>query len=958
MTIRIKQNQIGLLKFLSFLLVILICHPDGINAQDPQSPEDEFNLLLREALADNNDHQIRLLIKDNRLSVKPFFNNILLESINDELKGNLADSKNALLFAEKTASVFESTFGEKSLSIAVDYLKSWSPEQKRLKLEADSLYAVGTRYRLDRESEKAIEYMEKALNLYENIQDERGQAEVLGGLGATYYGSDFNTSLFYYGKALIKREKVDDKALIGNTLNSLGSVNYYLGNYPRAISFFEQAETIRSEIGDTSGQRTTRRYKATVYKAYAELLRSTGKYLEAIEQLRMAQITYEQNNDVSGIGDVLSRMGYIYTNLGDYNTAVEKINEAAEIMRDGNDNEGLAGVYNHFGIVLQAAGRSEKALDYYYSALEIYEELEDTELILPVLNNLGTLFYENKDYRQAEDYFKRGLKASREIKAADEEVNYLVNMANNQIHLDKLDESLANYNAAMVIADSLNSPELKWRVICGIAENYEKRGDIDRSVELNDSALKILDGIRNTIQDNELKAYYLASERFVYEDIIDMLGRMNENHPDKEYDILAFGYAEQSKSRAFLDLLEESFFNDKNQAGDNQGNDRKGILNTRPVTITELQELAPDQSSVFLEYYVGDSSSCLWVVTGRENRLFMLPGREKLRDQVETIRFGLQDPGEDISDFFVNAASYLYEVLIGPAEPYLTKKSNLIIIPDDILNYLPFEVLLTGKPDGTAKKLYSDLPYLIIKYPVSYVQSASVLNSIISNQSERMKVKSADKKLIAFGDPVYDKEYSPKTPGGQNFSNLDFSMQEIEKIADCFKEGNAVIFAGDSATEDRVKGTDFGRFNYLHFATHGYINEAEPDLSSLVLTRDSISAEDGLLQSSEIFDLHLNANLVVLSACQTGLGRLVRGEGMIGLTRAFMYAGTPSVLASLWSVSDMSTATLMGDFYTNLIPGKLDKADALRRAKLACIGDNQFAHPFYWASFVMIGDWR
>lgn len=958
MTIRIKQSQSGKLKFLFFFLVILFCYANVLSAQESQLPADEFNSLLRKALAGNNDQQVRLLIKDNRLSVKSFLNDLLLQSIRDELKENLADSKNALLYAEKTASVFESTFGEKSLSIGVDYLKSWSEDEKRLKLEADSLYALGTRYRLDSETEKAVEYMDEALNLYENIHDERGQAEVLGGLGAAYFGTDLNTSISYYKEALIKRIKVDDKALTGNTLNSLGSANFYLDDYPRAISYYDQAEAIRSEIGYNNGLRTTRRYKAIAYKYYAESLRSTGKYLEAIEQLRIAQRLYEQNDDISGIGDVLSSMGFVYTNLGDYSTAVEKINEAAEIMKEGDDMEGLAGVYNYFGIVLQAAGRRERALDYYNSALEIYEDLDDTELTLPVLNNLGTLFYDNKDYAKAEEYFMKGLMASREIKAVDEEVNYLLNLANNQIHLDRLDESLANYNAAMIIADSLNSPELRWKITCGIAENYERRGDIDRSVALNDSALKILDGIRNTIQDNELKAYYMASERFVYEDIVDMLGRMNEKQPGKDYDITSFGYAEQSKSRAFLDLLGESFSKDRNQAGDNQGDVGEDLFNTQPVTLTELQELAPDRNSVFLEYYVGDSSSCLWVVTGREHRLFVLPGREKLRGQVETIRFGLQDPGEEVSDFFVNAASYLYEVLIEPAEPYFSKKSNLIIIPDDILNYLPFEVLLTGKTDGTVHKSYSDLPYLIIKYPVSYVQSASVLNSIMSNQAERVKVKSADKKLIAFGDPVYDREYSPKAPGGQNFSNLDFSLQEIEKIADCFEEGNAGIFTGDSATEDRIKGTDFGQFNYLHFATHGYINEAEPDHSSLVLTRDSISAEDGLLQSSEIFDLHLNANLVVLSACQTGLGRLVRGEGMIGLTRAFMYAGTPSVLASLWSVSDMSTATLMGDFYSNLIPGKLDKADALRRAKLACIGENQFAHPFYWASFVMIGDWR
>lgn len=959
MTIRIKQNQPGKVKLILFFLIILICHTYRIHAQDPQLSQDEFNSELRSSLSANNDQKSLLLIKNNRLFVKPFVDGLIQESIYGELKGNVADSKKISIMAEKAAEIFENTFREESLSIAVGYLASWSTEQKRLKLEADSLYALGTRYRLDRETEKAVEYLKKALVLYESIRDERGQAEVLGGIGAAYYGADFDTCLSYYQEALIMREKVDDRALMGNTLNSLGSVNLsYLEDYSRAIDYYEKAEAIRHEIGDSNALRTTRRYKAIAYKNYAEMLRSTGKYLEALEKLAMAQKLYEQNDDLSGIGDILSRIGFVYTNLGDYNTAVEKVNEAVKIMKEENDLEGLAGVYNHFGIVLQAAGRSEKALDYYNSALEIYEELNDTEGALPVLNNLGTLFYDKKDYIKAEVYYKRGLKASQEIDAPDEEANYLLNLANDQVLLGKLDESLANFNAAMEVAESLNSPELRWKITAGMAENYEQRGDPDRSVELNDSALKILDGIRNTIQDNELKAYYMASERFVYEDIIDMLGRMNEKQPDKNYDLLSFEYAERSKSRAFLDMLGESLKISKSQSGKNPEDEREDLFDPRPVTLSELQELSPDQNYVFLEYYVGDSSSCLWVVTGNDHRLFMLPGREKLRPQIETIRFGIQDPRQDISDFFVNAASTLYDLLVKPAEPYLTKKSSLIIIPDGILNYLPFEVLLTGETGNSQTRSYSDLPYLIRKYPVSYAQSASVLESIMSNQEGRRKVKSADRKLMAFGDPAYEQGDNPSALQGGKLSRLEYSRQEIEKIAEFFKSGNCEIYSGSSATEENIKGKNLRDFNYLHFATHGYINEDEPGLSSLVLTRDSLSAEDGLLQSSEIFNLNLNADLVVLSACQTGLGKLVRGEGMVGLTRAFMYAGTPSVLASLWSVSDMSTATLMGDFYRNLITRKLNKTDALRRAQLAMLSDNQFAHPFYWAPFIMIGDWR
>jgi CHAT domain-containing protein len=192
-----------------------------------------------------------------------------------------------------------------------------------------------------------------------------------------------------------------------------------------------------------------------------------------------------------------------------------------------------------------------------------------------------------------------------------------------------------------------------------------------------------------------------------------------------------------------------------------------------------------------------------------------------------------------------------------------------------------------------------------------------------------------------------------------NYQRLEYSAREIENIASLFKKGNADIYLRGDATEENVKREgELKKFNYVHFATHGFIDENKPDFSSLVLTQDKNSEEDGFLRATEIFNLNLNADLVVLSACQTGLGKLIRGEGMVGLTRAFMYAGTPSVLVSLWSVKDASTATLMSDFYKNLIKGKLSKTDALRKAQLSMLGNEKFAHPFYWAPFVLVGDWR
>jgi len=992
MTKRIKPAQPGRIIFLSGLFLFLLCF-QVINAQESrQLTRDELNAQLREVLLQNDETQSIELIRNHRLFIKPFVDGLVKESISKELKGRASESAQARMLSEKTAKYFENLFGERSLSIGVNYLTVWSKDEKEKKLLADSLYALGTKYRLGNEPDKAIDAFQKVLVLYSNIGDERGEAEVLGGLGAVYFNNiqDYQEALKYYNEALLKREKVDDKVLIGNTLSSIGSVYYnYFKDYPQAIIYLDRAEAVRTEIGDLINLGRTIHVKAAALeqsgqfekaldyfkKSYdlnlrsgdkvrmaqammysGDILNNTGKYPEALDHLEKSIELYKDLKSRSGEGNILSQVGFVYSNLGDLNTAIEKINEAAEIMKEVNNMKGLAGVYNHFGIVLRDAGRLEKALEYYNLSYEIYNQQEDKTLILPLLSNIGTVYMDLKDYVRAEDFHKRGLQISREINAKVEEAHFLLNLANEQTLLKKLDEAKVNYDLALEIAKSLHSPDLTWRILAGMAEYSEQKGDFIKAVELNDSALKILEGMRNTLQTKEQKASFMASERYVYEDIIGLMESLHEKDKTNGYDKLAFSYAERSKSRVLLDLLSESAIN--------TGKVAIGIIDTvyydqqlpKPVTLDEIKALCPDRKTVIFEYSVGDSSSCLWVITKSGHKLFKIPARKKLQDQIETIRFGLLDPRQNVSEFFTQAGTSLYQELIKPAEPFLLKKSKLIIIPDGILNYLPFEVLLTDNKQITPGTSFQDIPFLVKKYPVSYGQSASVLKTLISKPAKKEGSEVDSKKLFAFGDPLYeDTSFNSQV----KYPRLEFTSKEIENIASFFPGESSDIYLRNKATEENLKrNTELNKFKYIHFATHGLINEDKPDLSSLVLTSGKNSGEDGILQAAEIFNLKLNADLVVLSACQTGLGKLVRGEGMVGLTRAFMYAGTPSVVVSLWSVSDISTAALMGEFYKNLIKNKLSKTDALRKAQLTLMSDEKYAHPFYWAPFILIGDWR
>lgn len=956
-----------------FGLFFLLFPPLVVNAQEARElTAGEFNTELRQALFENNEGQVSSFISGHRLFVKPFVDALIKESISKELKGKLNESKQLSTIAGKTAEVFNKIFNEKSLLIAVNYLSTWTKDQKKSKLVADSLNALGISLR-GKEPQKAAEIYQKAIELYRNIGDERGQAEILGGFGLIYSSTDGEKSMHYYQEALKAREKVDDKLLIGNTLNSLGSINYsFLKDYQEAVKYFERAELVRKEIGDLPNVARTLTNKAQTYekmgnaeealKSYKEsyeisqelgdqtrmaesLIKSgsmfvdLGKYPEAVEDLERALKISRELNNSRGISDALNNIGFVNLKMGDYNTALEKFNQAIKIYQEQNDLWGLAGVYNNLAIMLQSSGRTEKALEYYNNALSIYEQEKDQSNILVSLINIGTIYFDLKNYSKAIEYYQKGLELSRELHASDQEAACLLNIANAQNLMGKSEAALMNYRTGFGIAKSLNNPDLLWRFIAGLAENYETRGEWDKVVELNDTTLKILEGLRKTMPGDDYKTTFMAKERWVYEDIIDLLQTLNEKDKSKGYDLLAFRYNEQSKSRTLLELL-----------GKNE------MAESKPVSLEEVQALCPDRNTVILEYAVGDSSSSLWVITASAHQLFRLPARKALQEKIETIRFAMLDPKQSIPEFFTQAAFSLYETLIKPAEQFLSKRSKIIIIPDGILNYLPFEVLLTENRKIDERKSYSDMPFLVKRYPISYAQSASVLKTLISQSSGPKKPEPESRKLLAFGDPLYeDTLLNPIN----KYPRLEFSGKEIENIAAYFTGGSSEIYLRNKATEENLKqNNELDKFNYIHFATHGLINEDKPDLSSIVLTSAKNSGEDGFLQAAEIFNLKLNADLVVLSACQTGLGKLVRGEGMVGLTRAFMYAGTPSVVVSLWSVSDMSTDALMGEFYRNLIKNKLSKTDALRKAQLTLINNEKYAHPFYWAPFILIGDWR
>jgi CHAT domain-containing protein len=370
-----------------------------------------------------------------------------------------------------------------------------------------------------------------------------------------------------------------------------------------------------------------------------------------------------------------------------------------------------------------------------------------------------------------------------------------------------------------------------------------------------------------------------------------------------------------------------------------------------PATPRDVQELLLAPDAALLEYALGDTVSYALVVTPDSLTLVPLPPRDRIATLVQALRAAVDAdagrlrgrrlapdaPAPDLA----SAASRLGDAVLAPVMPALWRSRRLLVVPDGPLQFVPFELLLTGV--GKKEEDPGRWPYALRSAVVSYGPSATSLLNLAAWRAER---EGAAEGFLGVGDPDFKGAGEP----------LPFTRTEVERIGALFGERDRVLLMGNLAKEKTLTEPGFlSRFRFIHLATHGVADELRPERSRLALSSPEDASEDGYLQASEVYDVQLQADLVVLSACETGRGKMVQGEGVMGLPRAFLYAGTPAVVVSLWSVSDEATADLMSAFYEGMVREGLAPAEALARAKERLRAGTRWAHPFYWAPFVLVG---
>ena len=389
--------------------------------------------------------------------------------------------------------------------------------------------------------------------------------------------------------------------------------------------------------------------------------------------------------------------------------------------------------------------------------------------------------------------------------------------------------------------------------------------------------------------------------------------------------------------------------------------DFAALSRPEPLSADQIRSLL-DPATILLEYALGEERSFVWVVTADSTAVFELPARHDIERVALRLHHELSTPDPRAMQRERSTAAELSRMVLGPASEMLASH-RLAVVADGALHYIPFAALpspVTGSGPATP---------LLVGHEIVHLPSASAL----ALQRQTAGHRPAPRLAAVVADPVFgpddprlatDAASSMPRDGllsqSTELDRLPLTRDEALAIAALASPGKVTTLLDFAANRSTVLSDQLARYRVVHFATHGVVNAELPELSGLALSRIDASGRplEGVLRLRDIYNLRLAADLVVLSGCQTALGKEVRGEGLVGLTRGFMYAGAPRVVASLWWVQDRATAELMTHFYTAMWRESLPPAAALRRAQLALWQERRWQDPFYWAAFVHQGDWR
>jgi CHAT domain-containing protein len=874
--------------------------------------------------------------------------------------------------------------------------------------EAEAFRAIGQLYHSQGKYADSITQYIYALAIFRREQNQDGEASTLTQLASVFVSNGrFQEATENYNQALELAQTLHDRTTEASALSGIATVYRERGHYTAALANFQQSLEIVRRLHDPA-------LEAEIILQLAQVYLYQGGYSSALATCQQARDIAREIENRSLQAQSIGLMAQIYQNQAMFGQALERYQEASLIMRSLNDRDGESAVLKGIASVYQDQGRYAQALDAYQAALKLVHRIESPAEEGAILIKMASIYEILNDEQQALALYNQALTIMREMDNYNGHVTSLLGLGRAYLSLGLSTESSNIVTQVLKMASERTDKSIEAEALAVMGDVLVVQGSFTVAIETYESALILLQGIGSPAKEGQITgkiayafeqqeewaqslAYYEtamaaletvrlnAGSEFGRASFIDQYVDLFNQAIQLNYDLgkyeSAFLISERSRARAFQDSLatgritlsdndaselltqeleaftarqniRDALLQAENQVPLDSGlisdleaqlqaaedlhdgiireieERQDSLIDLIPThsTVQTLQEIqAPlDSQTTIVSYWMLKDQTLAFILTKNNLEVIGLPGIT--RQRIETIV-------ADLFEWFNRENSHprslrlLYQQIMQPILPYL-QTPYVMIVPHQQLHYVPFAALTDG------------VNYFGNQYTLSVIPTVSSLPYLTEKAST--KVNEAVDAALVMGDPMVS---------SIALEPLVYAASEAEAVAEMLQVPSYVAAA---ATESilRHKVADA---SVLHLATHGKYDPEEP-LKSVIYLAATADEDDGLLEVGEVFALPLKkVQLVTLSACETNIGKLSRGDELVGLTRAFFYAGTPTVISSLWLVDDAATERLMIEFYRNWLKKDMDKATALRVAQIEVQHDPRWQSPYYWSGFVLNG---
>lgn len=893
-----------------------------------------------------------------------------------------------------------------ALAILQDYLDYTSKQiGKKDTLTAMVYHKIGVGNYWDKEFERAIVNYRKALNIRTNLLHSSSPDIIKGyhNIGGCFAELNLPDSALVYLYKSLDIQGAETTKLTSNTYRELGRTYKLLGNLKKAEYFFENnlklSGLLQKEDWQIAGE------ELELSNLYIEAKLPDKTIIHAKKAINICdKMKSKYKEDIEVMANSYFNLGGAFLLKKEYIKAVNNYNKSLLVGKEVWPKDALGDVYSNLGIIYKRQKEFSKSLNSFSKALMIYKNANINSKIANAYNNLGDLFQEQNYLKNALHHYQHSLIYA--ISFFQPENDYENPKPISEFSPNRPRILTYTFAKAKTFKDLYD-------------QNHHKK-DLQAAHETYQLLDELIDNIRLSYLEDASKSYLAKQTKPIYEQAIGVCLKYYEYSKDKKYLEQAFQYAEKSKAIILLEQIKEAkaktfagipdslqlqertlkkeigqiekelaLKTSKVKIDSLEGNLREKLIHKKQTyealvktleadnpkyhqlkydiattDIATIQSIIIKDNQVLVEYFVGEDSLYLFKVTKDDFKVISKPIDFPLKEWVDSLRQGIyycrldidatQQDCDQLDRQYTEYGAKLYQKLIVPLN-LSNATSDVIFIPDGVLGYIPFDALLAKPIPDSQQAQFHQYPYFGLEKTINYSFSATFLNEL-----GQTSISNGKNQLLAFapsfnlgqGEEIVSENHIAAIRN--SLSPLLFNQTEIEQIGE---EVSITPFSNLTANK-KAFVEEAPNYKYIHIASHGKMNDENADLSYIAFTQNADSTDqEELLYLRELYDLDIPAKMVVLSACETGIGELQNGEGIISLARGFSYAGAKSIITSLWSVNDQKTADLMLDFYKNLKGGQ-DKAHALANAKRDYITSNTatFAHPFYWAGFIPIGD--